>query len=97
MTSKSTMNSKSIKVRINFKEKETMQMNAVRKTAMIEGAYQNDWSKKSDTELRIVTTPKTSTTDTRIIQPDLTEKMAKDYLNEKLYYFYNNGGPIMDI
>ncbi len=25
------------------------------------------------------------------------EKMTKEYLNEKLYYFYNNGGPIMDI
>lgn len=24
-------------------------------------------------------------------------KMTSDYLNEKLYYFYNNGGPIMDI
>lgn len=25
------------------------------------------------------------------------DKMTKEYLNEKLYYFYNNGGPIMDI
>ena len=25
------------------------------------------------------------------------EKMTKDYLNEKLYYFYTNGGPVMDI
>lgn len=24
-------------------------------------------------------------------------KMTKEDLNEKLYYFYNNGGPIMDI
>jgi len=24
-------------------------------------------------------------------------KMSKEYLNEKMYYFYNNGGPIMDI
>ncbi len=25
------------------------------------------------------------------------ETMTNDYLNEKLTYFYNNGGPIMDI
>jgi hypothetical protein len=25
------------------------------------------------------------------------EKVTKEYLNEKLYYFYTNGGPIMDI
>jgi len=25
------------------------------------------------------------------------EKMTKEYLNEKLYYFYSHGGPIMDI
>jgi len=25
------------------------------------------------------------------------EKMSKEYLNEKMYYFYTNGGPIMDI
>lgn len=25
------------------------------------------------------------------------DKMTKEYLNEKLYYFYNNGGPVMDI
>jgi len=25
------------------------------------------------------------------------DKMTNEYLNEKLYYFYNNGGPIMDI
>ncbi len=24
-------------------------------------------------------------------------KKSNDYLNEKLYYFYNNGGPMMDI
>lgn len=24
-------------------------------------------------------------------------KMTKEDLNEKLYYFYNNGGPVMDI
>ncbi len=24
-------------------------------------------------------------------------KMTKEYLNEKLYYFYTDGGPIMDI
>ncbi|CFY01099.1 Uncharacterized [Syntrophomonas zehnderi OL-4] len=23
--------------------------------------------------------------------------ITNDYLNEKLYYFYNNGGPIMDL
>jgi len=26
-----------------------------------------------------------------------TEERIKQYLNEKLAYFYNNGGPIMDI
>ncbi|CFY07345.1 Uncharacterized [Syntrophomonas zehnderi OL-4] len=25
------------------------------------------------------------------------KKMMNDYLNEKLFYFYNNGGPIMDL
>ena len=25
------------------------------------------------------------------------EKMTKEYLNEKLSYFYSHGGPIMDI
>jgi len=36
--------------------------------------------------------------------PDMTpeekreaEERIKQYLNEKLIYFYNNGGPIMDI
>lgn len=24
------------------------------------------------------------------------DKMTKEYLNEKLYYFYTNGGPVMD-
>ena len=24
-------------------------------------------------------------------------KYSKEYLNEKMYYFYNNGGPVMDI
>lgn len=24
-------------------------------------------------------------------------KMTNDYLNERMYYFYNNGGPVMDI
>ena len=24
-------------------------------------------------------------------------KMSKEYLNEKMYYFYTNGGPVMDI
>ncbi len=23
--------------------------------------------------------------------------VSADYINEKLYYFYNNGGPVMDI
>lgn len=38
------------------------------------------------------------------LDPDLSpgekraaEKRIKAYLNEKLTYFYNNGGPIMDI
>ncbi len=97
MTIKSATNSKSIKVKFNNKEKETMQMNAVRKTAMIEGAYQNNWSKKTEPELRIVSASKAAPTDTLIKQSAMTEKMTKDYLNEKLYYFYNNGGPIMDI
>ncbi len=26
-----------------------------------------------------------------------SEKMTKEYLNEKLYYFYTHGGPIMEI
>jgi len=37
-------------------------------------------------------------------RPDMTpeekreaEERIKQYLNEKLAYFYNNGGPIMDI
>lgn len=35
-------------------------------------------------------------------QNDLTkkaddDKMNKHYLNEKLYYFYTNGGPIMEL
>ena len=24
-------------------------------------------------------------------------KMSQEYLNEKMYYFYTNGGPVMDI
>lgn len=25
------------------------------------------------------------------------DRMTKEYLNEKLYYFYTTGGPVMDI
>jgi hypothetical protein len=34
----------------------------------------------------------------KVINGKKEEKtMSTDYLNEKLFYFYNNGGPIMDI
>lgn len=32
-----------------------------------------------------------------IIEKKEAEKMTKEYLDEKLYYFYTNGGPVMDI
>jgi hypothetical protein len=42
-----------------------------------------------------------------VSKPDLTvvknekakedTKYTKEYLNEQMYYFYNNGGPVMDI
>jgi len=31
------------------------------------------------------------------IEKKEAEKMTKEYLDEKLYYFYANGGPVMDI
>jgi len=33
----------------------------------------------------------------RLLTPEGTKTVSIDYLNEKLTYFYNHGGPVMDI
>ncbi|MDD3363628.1 MAG: hypothetical protein PHZ03_01455 [Syntrophomonas sp.] len=66
-------------------------MNVARKIDMKDTVYKNRYSKKS-----------TRTNGAELIslvsKKGLEDKkVTLEYLNEKLTYFYNNGGPIMDI
>jgi len=66
-------------------------MNVARKIEMKDTAYKNRYSRKSTRTngAEIITlVSKNSVED---------KEVSLDYLNEKLAYFYNNGGPIMDI
>ena len=62
-------------------------MNAIRKMMTSEEVNKNSASK---TNLTLVNNENRD-------DKKKAEKMSKDYLNEKLYYFYTNGGPVMDI
>jgi hypothetical protein len=79
-----------ITIKIEHKKEET-KMNVARKIEMNDTAYKNRYSKKS-------TGTKSAEIITLISKNGVEEKeVTLDYLNEKLAYFYNNGGPIMDI
>jgi hypothetical protein len=66
-------------------------MNVARKIEMEDTVYENRNAKKS-------TRTKGAEIITLITNKNREEKeVTLEYLNEKLAYFYNNGGPIMDI
>jgi len=59
-------------------------MNAIKKMMISEEVNKNSASK---TNLTLVSKE----------DKKEAEKMSKEYLNEKLSYFYSHGGPIMDL
>jgi hypothetical protein len=61
-------------------------MNAIKKTMVSKETNKTE----ANTNLNLVEDKKTE-------DKNEAEKMTKEYLNEKLYYFYTNGGPVMDI
>ena len=65
-------------------------MNVARKIDKKDAATEYRYSKKSNStnEAEIITLVSKNPED---------KKVTLAYLNEKLNYFYNNGGPIMDI
>jgi hypothetical protein len=72
-------------------KKEETRMNVARKIEMKDTAYKNRYSKKS-------TGTKSADIITLVSKNSVEDKeVSLDYLNEKLAFFYNNGGPIMDI
>jgi hypothetical protein len=70
-------------------------MNVARKTDMKTTAYENQYIKKSTrtngAEIISLESKK------NLVDKKGAEIMTMEYLNGKLTYFYNNGGPIMDI
>ena len=45
-----------------------------------------------------ITEKEVKKTDLKVVKNESKEtKYSKEYLNEKMYCFYNNGGPAMDI
>jgi len=72
---------------LQITRKEWIMMNEARKIDLKDEAYENRWSRTRN--LRVV--PEQSTEDSK------DAAMTIEYLNEKLAYFYNNGGPIMEL
>ena len=64
-------------------------MNEARNIDLMDPAYENRWNKASERLNGAEIIP--------MVSKKPTEKMSIEYLNEKLWYFYNNGGPMMDI
>jgi len=74
---------------LEITRKEWLIMNEARNIDFMDPAYENCWNKISErpTGAEIIT----------LVSKKPTEKMTIEYLNEKLAYFYSNGGPVMDI
>ena len=70
-------------------------MNVARKIYLMDTAYENRWNKYSDRPSGAEIIPLVS----RKKREDkkVADGMTLEYLNEKLAYFYNNGGPIMEL
>ena len=58
-------------------------------------AVKEMYNKKDEKET--VTKPALTIVNTEKSETKEETKYTKEYLNEKMYYFYNNGGPVMDI
>lgn len=71
---------------LEITRKEWLIMNEARNIDLMDPAYENCWNK----------TPERPS-GAEIITLASKKPMTIEYLNEKLAYFYNNGGPIMDI
>lgn len=70
-------------------------MNVARKIYLMDTAYENRWNRISDRPsgadiIPLVIRKKRE-------DKNVAERMTIEYLNEKLAYFYNNGGPIMEL
>jgi len=70
-------------------------MNVARKLYLMDTASENRWNKFSERPSGAEIIP-------LVIKKKQKDKKAADgmtleYLNEKLAYFYNNGGPIMEL
>jgi hypothetical protein len=66
-------------------------MNVARSIDTNDRTYKNQLSKKA------VKSNSTNVITLIGVKPSEEKKVTLEYLNEKLAYFYNNGGPIMDI
>jgi hypothetical protein len=76
-------------------ETEVRIMNVARKIYLIDTAYENRWNRISDRPsgadiIALVSRRKRE-------DKKATDGMTIEYLNEKLAYFYNHGGPIMEL
>jgi hypothetical protein len=74
---------------LEITRKEWLIMNEARNIDLKDPAYENRWNKISRRPSGAEVIPMASKKN--------NEKITVEYLNEKLTYFYNNGGPVMDI
>jgi len=70
-------------------------MNVARKIYLMDAAYENRWNRISERPsgadiIPLVTRRKRE-------DKNAADGMTSEYLNEKLAYFYNHGGPIMEL
>jgi len=72
---------------LDITRKEWIMMNEARKIDLKDSAYENRWSKTRT----LTVVPEKSTGDSK------DAEMTIEYLNEKLTYFYNNGGLLMEL
>lgn len=71
---------------LEITRKEWLMMNEARNIDFTDPAFDNCWNKISERP-----------SGAEIITLVSKKPMTIEYLNEKLTYFYNNGGPVMDI
>ena len=70
-------------------------MNVARKIYLMDKAYEYRWNKISERPSGAEIIPLVSKKKRE--EKKAAEPMTAEYLNEKLAYFYNNGGPIMEL
>lgn len=69
-------------------------MNVARKIYLMDTPYENRWNKLSERPSGAEIIPLIK----KIVRQNRhADEMTSEYLNEKLAYFYNNGGPVMDL